>query len=142
MHETRNLHEIDVYVRSCEVHRKKAIFWRGVDPRGETEESCMPENIKSDVISRRKALSLLGLAGALVLALPTALIAEEAEAQEAPAAGAPAAGAPAAGAPAAETPATGTPGMQRRHNRRTHRHQRRQVRRGNVPAPGTTGTPQ
>jgi hypothetical protein len=93
----------------------------------------VPENIKSDVISRRRAVSLLALGGALALALPTALIgSEEAEAQttEAPAAG------------TAAAPATGTPGMQRRHNRRTHRHQRRQVRRGNVPAPGTTGTPQ
>jgi hypothetical protein len=93
----------------------------------------MPESIKSDVISRRRAVSLLALGGALALALPTALIAsEEAEAQttETPAAG------------TAAPPATGTPGMQRRHNRRTHRHQRRQVRRGNVPAPGTTGTPQ
>jgi hypothetical protein len=100
-------------------------------------EEFVPEHIKH-VISRRKAVSLLGLGAALGLALPTALIAsEEAKAQEAPATGA-----PAAAAPAAETPATGTPGMQRRHNRRTHRHQRRQVRRGNVPAPGTTGTPQ
>jgi hypothetical protein len=104
----------------------------------ETREEFVPEHIKH-VISRRKAVSLLGLGAALGLALPTALIAseEEAKAQEAPATGA-----PAAAAPAAETPATGTPGMQRRHNRRTHRHQRRQVRRGNVPAPGTTGTPQ
>jgi hypothetical protein len=93
----------------------------------------MQEEIKSTMISRRKALSLLGVGGALALAPPTALIAsEEAEAQttETPAAG------------TAAAPATGTPGMQRRHNRRTHRHQRRQVRRGNVPAPGTTGTPQ
>jgi hypothetical protein len=101
----------------------------------------MSENIKSDVISRRRAVSLLALGGTLALALPTALIAsEEAEAQttEAPAAGTTAA--PATGTAAA--PATGTPGMQRRQNRRAHRHQRRQVRRGNVPAPGTTGTPQ
>jgi hypothetical protein len=52
-------------------------------------------------LSRRRAL-LLSLGGALGLTLPTALIAEEAEAQttETPAAGA--------------APATGTPGMQRR----------------------------
>ena len=78
-------------------------------------------------MSRRRAL-LLSLGGALGLSLPTALIAsEEAEAQTTVS--------PAAGA----APATGTPGMQRRAHRRGTRHQRRQVRRGNVPA--TTAAP-
>jgi hypothetical protein len=86
----------------------------------------------SNDMSRRKEL-LLSLGGALGLSLPTALIAsEEAEAQTTVT---PATGTPAAGA----APATGTPGMQRRAHRRGTRHQRRQVRRGNVPA--TTAAP-
>jgi hypothetical protein len=62
-----------------------------------------------EMISRRKALSLLGLGAALGFTLSSALEPLEAEAQE-------------AAAPAA---ATGTHGMQRRQGRRSGRHERR-----------------
>ena len=83
----------------------------------------MSEKVKDDM-SRRKALSLLG--GALGLALAVdALASEEAEAQattETPAAG-------------TETPETGgTAGMKRRQSRRAGRHQRRHQRRTGEPA--------
>ena len=64
----------------------------------------------SEDVSRRKALSLLGLGAALGFTLSSALEPLEAEAQEA------APGTPAPAAPAA----TGTHGMQRRSARRTH----------------------
>jgi hypothetical protein len=71
----------------------------------------MSEIIKSEVISRRKALSLLGLA-ALGLAVPTTVLTvSDAEAQQ-------------AAPPAA--PLTGT---ERRQERRTHRVKRRVERR-------------
>ena len=60
--------------------------------------------IKSETISRRKALSLMGLAAAFGLAAaPTVLTVSDAEAQ--------------------------TPGMERRQDRRTGRHERRDDRR-------------
>ena len=60
--------------------------------------------IKSEMISRRKALSLMGLAAALGLAAaPTVLTVSDAEAQ--------------------------TVGMERRQERRAGRHERREVRR-------------
>jgi uncharacterized protein YcfJ len=60
--------------------------------------------IKSEMISRRKALSLMGLAAAFGLAAaPTVLTVSDAEAQ--------------------------TAGMERRQERRSERHERRQVRR-------------
>ena len=66
-------------------------------------------------ISRRGAFSLLGLGVALALAAPTAmLVASDAEAE--------------------------TAGMERRQERRTARHQRREARRGGTPT--TTGTKQ
>ena len=68
------------------------------------------------MISRRKAVSLLGLGAALSFTLSSALEPLEAEAQEA--------AAPAA----APAQATGTHGMQRRQGRRTHRSERRQGR--------------
>ena len=77
----------------------------------------------SEDVSRRKALSLLGLGAALGFTLSSALEPLEAEAQEA---------APAT--PAAPA-ATGTHGMQRRSARRTTRHQRRHTRRTGQPAP-------
>ena len=73
----------------------------------------MNEKITTEVISRRKALSLLGLGAALGFTLSSALEPLEAEAQEA--------AAPAA----APAEATGTHGMQRRQGRRAHRHERR-----------------
>src|SRR3984957_4842553 len=76
----------------------------------------MNERIQTEMVSRRKALSLLGLGAALGFTLSSALEPLEAEAQEA---------APATPAPAA----TGTHGMQRRSARRTTRHQRRPPRR-------------
>ena len=73
----------------------------------------MNEKITTEMISRRKALSLLGLGAALGFTLTSALEPLEAEAQEA--------AAPAA----APAEATGTHGMQRRQGRRAHRHERR-----------------
>jgi hypothetical protein len=75
--------------------------------------------IKSEMISRRKALSLMGLAAALGLAAaPTVLTVSDAEAQTA--------AAPTAAAPTAAAP---TAGMTRRQERRAARHERRQDRR-------------
>ena len=75
--------------------------------------------IKSETISRRKALSLMGLAAAFGLAAaPTVLTVSDAEAQTA--------AAPTAPAPAATAP---TAGMERRQQRRASRHERRQDRR-------------
>jgi hypothetical protein len=71
------------------------------------------ERIKTATISRRKALSLLGLGAAFGFALSSTLEPLEAEAQEA------------AGTAATPAEATGTHGMQRRQGRRTHRHERR-----------------
>ena len=77
----------------------------------------MSEIIKPEVISRRRALSLLGLAAAFGLAVPpTMLTVSDAEAQYTTTA---------PGAPAA-APQTGT---QRRHERRAGRHERRHERR-------------
>ncbi len=65
--------------------------------------------IKSEMISRRKALSLMGLAAAFGLAAaPTVLTVSDAEAQ---------------------TAAAPTAGMERRQERRAARHERRQERR-------------
>ena len=75
----------------------------------------MTEETKMEMISRRKALSLLGLGAALGFTLSSALEPLEAEAQE-------------AATPAAPAAATGTHGMQRRQGRRTHRSERRQGR--------------
>ena len=76
----------------------------------------MTEKIKSETISRRKALSLLGL-GALSLAVPgTLLTVSDAEAQQT-------APAPAPSAPAPQT------GTERRQERRTSRVKRRKARR-------------
>src|SRR5260370_33038691 len=71
--------------------------------------------IKSETISRRKALSLMGLAAAFG---PTVLTVSDAEAQTA--------AAPTAAAPTAAAP---TAGMERRQERRAARHERRQMRR-------------
>ena len=76
----------------------------------------MNQKIKTEMISRRKALSLLGLGAALGFTLSSALEPLEAEAQEA------------TGAAAAPAEATGTHGMQRRQGRRTGRHERRTTR--------------
>ena len=70
----------------------------------------MKQEIKMEMISRRKALSLLGLGAALGFTLSSALEPLEADAQEA---------APTAAAP------SGTHGMQRRQGRRSGRHERR-----------------
>ena len=75
--------------------------------------------IKSETISRRKALSLMGLAAAFGLAAaPTVLTVSDAEAQTA--------AAPTTAAPTATAP---TAGMERRQQRRAGRHERRQERR-------------
>jgi hypothetical protein len=85
----------------------------------------------SEHMSRRKALSLLGLGAALGFTLSAVMVPSEAEAQEA---------APPAAAPAE---ATGTHGMQRRQGRRTHRHERRNTRRTGQPAtPAAAAPPQ
>jgi hypothetical protein len=73
----------------------------------------MTERIKSELISRRRAFSLLGLTAALGFAVPsTVLTVSDVEAQ--------------------------TVGMERRHERRTGRHERRETRRGG--STETTGT--
>jgi hypothetical protein len=75
--------------------------------------------IKSETISRRKALSLMGFAAAIGLAAaPTVLTVSDAEAQTA--------AAPTATAPTATAP---TAGMERRQQRRAGRHERREERR-------------
>ena len=73
----------------------------------------MNERIRTEMVSRRKALSLLGLGAAFGFTLSCALEPSEAAAQEA------------TGTAAAPAEATGTHGMQRRQGRRTHRHERR-----------------
>lgn len=74
----------------------------------------MSEIITSDLISRRRALSLMGWAAVLGLAAPAAVLtASHAGAQT----------------PATPPPATGTPGMERRKARRTGRDERRDERR-------------
>lgn len=85
--------------------------------------------IKSEMISRRKALSLMGLAAALAAA-PTLLTVSDAEAQT-------------AAAPTAVAPTAGMERRAARHERRmerrTARHERRMDRRtGTNTAPGTT----
>ena len=84
----------------------------------------MSETIKSEAISRRKALSAIALVGALGLAT-SALIESEADAQETTA--------PPATAPTTST-GVGTPGMKRRQQRRAGRHERRHERRTGQPA--------
>ena len=69
--------------------------------------------IKTEIVSRRKALSLLGLGAAFGFALASALEPLEAEAEEA------------AGTAAAPAEASGTHGMNRRQSRRHGRHERR-----------------
>jgi hypothetical protein len=79
----------------------------------------MSEKIKVEMISRREAFSLLGLAAALGFAVPiTLLTGSDAKAQATPA------------PTAAPAPTGGTMGMQRRQARRTGRHERREERRG------------
>jgi len=74
----------------------------------------MSEIITSDLISRRRALSLVGWAAILSLAAPAAVLtASHAGAQT----------------PATPPPTTGTPGMERRKARRTGRDERRDERR-------------
>ena len=79
----------------------------------------MSEKIKSEMISRRRALSLLGL-GALSLALPgTLLMVTDAEAQQAVP----------SSPPPASTPSAPQTGTERRQERRTRRVKRRTARR-------------
>jgi len=76
----------------------------------------MSETIKSEVISRRKALSLMGLAAVLGLAAATTVLTvSDAEAQTA--------------APPAAAPTATMTGTERRQERRTHRVKRRVERR-------------
>ncbi len=77
----------------------------------------MSEKHKSEMISRRGAFSLLGLAAALGFALPTTVLTVSDAEGQAPAP---------SGAPAQSG---GTSGMQRRKKRRTGRHERRGERR-------------
>ena len=105
----------------------------------------MSEQMKSEVISRRKALSLLGLAA---LAMPcTVLMPSDAEAQQTVAQAATPLTPPPSGQPGVQpVPQTGTERRQtrrtgrteRRQERRTGRTERRQERRGTgttTPAP-------
>jgi hypothetical protein len=90
-------------------------------------------HMSEQLISRRGAFSLLGLAAALGFAVPTTMLMEsdaEAQAQPSPAASAPIAPAPTAPAPTAAAPAAPeTSGMNRRQARRAGRHERREARR-------------
>jgi hypothetical protein len=96
----------------------------------------MNQKIPKEMISRRKALSLLGLGAALGFTLSSVMEPLEAEAQEA------------AGTAAPPAEASGTHGMQRRKGRRTHRHERRHGRHekrharrtGEKPAAAPAGT--
>ena len=76
----------------------------------------MSEIITSELISRRRALSLVGWAAVLGLAAPV-LTASQAGAQTP------------APVPVTPPPTTGTPGMERRKARRTGRDERRDERR-------------
>ena len=102
--------------------------------------------IKSETISRRKALSLMGLAAAFGLAAtPTVLTVSDAEAQTA---AAPTAAAPTAGVERRQERRAArherrherrAARHERRHERRAARHERRQERRTGInTAPGTT----
>jgi hypothetical protein len=84
--------------------------------------------MSEQLISRRGAFSLLGLAVAAGFAVPTTMLTtSDAEAQAQPS---PAAPVPAAPAPTTATPAApATPGMTRRQARRAGRHERREARR-------------
>src|ERR1700758_2034533 len=96
--------------------RSQWLHWQMVHLVREFDMSAI---IKSEMISRRKALSLMGLAAAFGLAAaPTVLTVSDAEAQTT--------AAPTAAAPTAAAP---TAGMERRHGRRAARHERRQERR-------------
>ena len=75
----------------------------------------MSEKVTSEVISRRRALSLLGLAAFSLAVAPTVLTVSDAEAQQ-----------PAAPTAPAAAPITGT---ERRQERRTRRVRRRVYRR-------------
>jgi hypothetical protein len=98
--------------------------------------------IKSEMISRRKALSLMGLAAALGLAAaPTVLTVSDAEAQTAvaPTAVAPTAGMERRAARHERRMERRTARHERRMERRTARHERRQERRtGTATGTGTT----
>ena len=97
----------------------------------------MSETIKSVLISRRKAILLLGSGVAFTLAdWPEG---QPALAQQAAPATGGAAGAPATAATPAAPATRGTKGMQRRKARRAGGHERRAKRRGKEPA--GTATP-
>jgi hypothetical protein len=76
----------------------------------------MSEIITSDLISRRRALSLVGWAAVLGLAAPAAVLTASHAGAQTP-------------APVTPPPTTGTPGMERRKARRTGRDERRDERR-------------
>jgi hypothetical protein len=75
----------------------------------------MSEKITSEVISRRRALSLLGLTALSLAVPPTVLTVSDAEAQQA--------------AQPTDAPQTGTERRQERRTRRTERRQERRTRR-------------
>ena len=98
--------------------------------------------IKSEMISRRKALSLMGLAAAFGLAAPTVLTVSEAEAQTAaaPTAVAPTAGMARRAARHERRMERRTARHERRMERRTARHERRMERRTGTATTTGTGT--
>ena len=91
--------------RSAAVHAKRLLLCK-LGPVGPLNRET---DGMSEGMSRRKALSLLGLGAALGFTLPAVLAPSEVEAQEA----------------AAPAEATGTHGMNRRQSRRHGRHERR-----------------
>jgi hypothetical protein len=102
---------------SADVQRREPLMQLG---EGQNTGDCgMSEKVKSQMISRREAFSVLGLAATLGFALPAeVLTASDAEAQTQTTA-----------PTTTPAPSGGTSGMQRRHARRTGRHERRHERR-------------
>jgi acyl CoA:acetate/3-ketoacid CoA transferase len=99
---------------SSDVHAREAL----ISVRGE-DQNPRRLDMSEKMISRRDAFSLLGLAAVLGFALPAeVLTASDAEAQAQTTAPA-----------TTPAPSGGTVGMQRRHARRTGRHERRHARR-------------
>lgn len=102
---------------SADVQRREPLMQLGEG--GNMGDCEMSEKVKSQMISRREAFSFLGLAVVLGFALPAeVLTASDAEAQAQTTAPA-----------TTPAPSGGTVGMQRRHARRTGRHERRHARR-------------
>ena len=97
-------------------------------PGGRIKPGRLPMSEKQ--ISRRGVCSLLGLAAAFGVGVPTTMLtSSDAEAQAQPTAPAPSGPAPSTSTPSASTPSGSTSGKSRRQARHAGRHQRREARR-------------